>query len=38
MGKILEHFIEGDRFSMNKIVFLQGWPDNASIWDSINWR
>lgn len=38
MPKILEHFEGGDKESKNLVVFLQGWPDNAAMWDWINWQ
>ena len=38
MTNILEHFEGGDKSSEELIVFLQGWPDNAAMWDWINWK
>lgn len=34
----MEHFEAGDKTSGELVVFLQGWPDNATLWDWINWK
>lgn len=32
MPNILEFIEAGDKSSNNLVVFLQGWPDNATMW------
>lgn len=35
---MLEYIEEGNQKSDEVIVFLQGWPDNAKVWDCLNWQ
>ena len=38
MPEYLETLRRGNQRSDTMLVFLQGWPDNASLWDSLNWK
>lgn len=38
MPEQLEFIEEGNTKATTMLVFLQGWPDNAAIWDRIGWK
>lgn len=38
MNRMLEYYEAGNLESEELVVFLQGWPDNAEIWNWINWK
>ena len=38
MRRVLDHYEAGDLDSPDLVIFLQGWPDNAQLWEWINYK
>jgi hypothetical protein len=34
----LEYFVEGKKDAKTAVVFFQGWPDNNTVWDPLDWQ